>query len=161
MEKELNLLYQEIAERINQMIPERWSDFYFYAQISKTGGGIYFYYKSEQHGDYIYNLDIPNLFKIDSSNFKKNEYELYKTSKKIQEVFKNNHQELWYSFTMSLESTGKFKIHYDYTNWLETDYSFNNQMVIWKYKYLNEKPQNEELQKVINKYLVEYPNNPI
>lgn len=135
--------------------------FYFYTQISKTGGGIYFYYKSEQHGDYIYNLDIPNLFKIDSSNFKKNEYELYKTSKKIQEVFKNNHQELWYSFTMSLEGTGKFKIDYDYTNWLETDYSFNDQMVIWKYKYLNEKPQNEELQKVINKYLVEYPNNPI
>ncbi|EUJ47059.1 immunity protein YezG family protein [Listeria fleischmannii] len=30
MEKELNLLYQEIAERINQMIPERWSDFLFF-----------------------------------------------------------------------------------------------------------------------------------
>lgn len=62
---------------------------------------------------------------------------------------------------MSLEKTGKFKLHYDYTNWLKTGYSFSDQMIIWKYKYLNEKPQDKELQKIINRYLIEYPDNPI
>lgn len=36
MEKELNKLYREIAETVNEMIPEEWEKFYFYAQISET-----------------------------------------------------------------------------------------------------------------------------
>lgn len=34
MEKEMNKLYREIAETVNEMIPEEWKRFYFYAQIS-------------------------------------------------------------------------------------------------------------------------------
>lgn len=86
---------------------------------------------------------------------------LFDLCKKLRLFFKDNGQELWYSFTMSLENTGKFKMHYDYTNWFETDYSFSDQMIIWKYKYLNEKPQDKKLQKIIDRYLVEYPDKPI
>lgn len=46
METELNNLYKEIAETINEMIPEQWEKFWFYAQVSETGGGTYFYYNT-------------------------------------------------------------------------------------------------------------------
>lgn len=62
---------------------------------------------------------------------------------------------------MSLQKNGKFKMHFDYTNWFDTEYSFSDQMIIWKYKYLDEKPQDMKLQQVIEKYLAEYPSNPI
>lgn len=39
----MNKLYREIAETVNEMIPEEWEKFYFYAQISETGGGTYFF----------------------------------------------------------------------------------------------------------------------
>lgn len=35
MESQLQELYQEIAETVNNMIPEEWGEFYFYAQIDE------------------------------------------------------------------------------------------------------------------------------
>ncbi|HDR7619421.1 TPA: DUF600 family protein, partial [Bacillus mycoides] len=49
MEKEMNKLYREIAETVNEMIPEEWEKFYFYAQISETGGGTYFFYNTPEN----------------------------------------------------------------------------------------------------------------
>ncbi|MBE5099389.1 DUF600 family protein [Bacillus aryabhattai] len=70
----------------------------------------------------------------------------------------SNHQELWYSFTMFLDSNGKFNLHYDYTNWFDTKYSFSDQMMIWKRKYLGEEPRDKAL---VAKYDSEFPNDPI
>jgi pantothenate kinase len=42
----MNKLYKEIAEIVNEMIPEEWRKFCFYAQISETGGGTYFFYNT-------------------------------------------------------------------------------------------------------------------
>ncbi|MBC1725040.1 antitoxin YezG family protein [Listeria seeligeri] len=161
MEKKLNNLYRKIAETVNQMIPEEWDNFYFYAQVSDTGGGTYFYYKPKSYNKYIYSLEIPRLYKVNEKEFKALKRGLFPFAEEMREVFKENNQELWYSFTMYLESTGKLKIHFDYTNWFETEYGFSDQMIIWKYKYLNEKPKDEKLQKIIDSYLVNYPDNPI
>ena len=43
MGKGMNRLYREIAKTVNEMIPEDWNKFYFYAQISENGGGTYFF----------------------------------------------------------------------------------------------------------------------
>ncbi|EUJ32211.1 antitoxin YezG family protein [Listeria cornellensis] len=159
--KKLNALYQQIAETVNQMIPEEWENFHFYAQVSDTGGGTYFYYKSNEYNEYVYSLDIPKLYKLDEKKFKELKRSLLPTSEEIRNVFKENDQEPWDSFTMSLQKSGKFKMHFDYTNWFDTEYSFSDQMIIWKYKYLNEKPQDQKLQQFVEKHLLEYPENPI
>ncbi|WP_430539445.1 immunity protein YezG family protein [Listeria rocourtiae] len=52
------------------MIPEDWEDFHFYAQVSDTGGGAYFYYNSIDYNEYLYILDIPKLYKLDEKKFK-------------------------------------------------------------------------------------------
>ncbi|PGB95511.1 antitoxin YezG family protein [Bacillus toyonensis] len=161
MEKEMNRLYREIAETVNEMIPEDWNKFYFYAQISENGGGTYFFYNTLENKQYKYSVEIPFKYQIDEDEFERKEDILYKLSKELRNVFKDNQQELWYSFTIYLESSGKFKLHYNYTNWFDTEYSFSDQMIIWKNKYLGEVPNDVEYKALIDKYHSEFPNNPI
>ncbi|KZE50996.1 antitoxin YezG family protein [Rossellomorea marisflavi] len=161
MEKEMNRLYREIAETVNEMIPEDWNKFYFYAQISENGGGTYFFYNTLGNKQYKYSVEVPFKYEIDEDEFERKEDVLYKLSKELRKVFKDNEQELWYSFTMSLESNGKLKLHYDYTNWFDTDYGFGDQMMIWKNKYLGEVPSDGEYKALIDKYHSEFPNDPI
>lgn len=162
MEQEMNRIYHEIAEIVNEMIPEKWESFYCYAQVSETGGGTYFFYNTPyKKEEFIYSLDISSYFNIDKNEFNILKRKLFSLSEKLREVFIYHGQELWHSFTLSLEQSGKFKIHYDYTNWFETDYGFNEQMVIWEYKYLGIIPIDEKQKKLIERYLEEYPNNPI
>ncbi len=162
MEKEMNEKYREIAETVNEMIPEEWEKFYFYGQVSETGGGTYFFYNTpENEENYIYSLEIPYKFDFDEDQFEEKDDALYKLSKELRDIFKNNQQEPWYSFTMSLESNGKFNMHYDYTNWFNTDYSFSDQLIIWKHKYLGEVPNDENFKALIDKYYSEFPENPI
>ena len=162
LEKQLQNIYQEIADTVNQMIPEEWGKVYFYAQISETGGGIYFYYNTPENlNDFKYSLEIPFNFYVNEGAFEQMEDDLFELCEKMREIFKKHDQELWYSFTMSVERNGEFKIHYDYTDWFKTDYLFDAQKIIWKYKYLGIKPAHPNDQKVIEKYLDEYPDNPI
>ncbi len=162
LEIKLNRLYREIAETVHAMIPEEWEKFYFYAQISEAGGGTYFFYNNFRNKqNYKYSVEIPFKYEVNEEEFERKEDSLYKLSKELRDVFKDNQQELWYSFTMSLEHSGEFNMHFDYTNWLETEYSFSDQMIIWKRKYLGEVPINENDKALINKYDSEFPNNPI
>ena len=162
MEKELRNIYQEIADTINQMIPEEWLEFYFYAQISDTGGSTYFYYNTPKNpNEFQYSLEIPFNFSVDRDTFTEMKRDLFDLSEKMREIFKNHGQELWYSFTMGLERSGKFNVHYDYTDWFKTNYDFEDLFDIWKYKYLGIKPDHPNDQKVIERYLEEYPDNPI
>lgn len=158
----MNKLYREIAETVNEMIPEEWDKFYFYSQISETGGGTYFFYNTPENKEFFnYSVEIPFNYSIDKEEFKKNKRKLFELCDELRNIFKNNQQELWYSFTMSLENSGKFKMHYDYTNWFDTEYSFSDQMIIWKNKYLDEVPNDENYKALIEKYHNEFPDNPI
>jgi len=161
LEKEMNKLYREIAETVNEMIPEKWEKFFFNAQISETGGGTYFFYNTPGNRQCFYSVKIPFNYAIDKEEFKRNKRKLFELSDKLRNVFQDNQQELWYSFTMILNSNGDFKIHYDYTNWFDTEYSFSDQMIIWKNKYLGEVPNDENYKALIDKYHSEFPNNPI
>ncbi len=83
MENELNALYRSIAETVNEMIPEPWEKFLFYAQVSETGGGTYFFYNSQNEpNNFKYSLEIPFEFDIDENEFDQYEMELFKLSEK-------------------------------------------------------------------------------
>lgn len=71
MENEMKQLYKEIAETVNKTIPEEWGKFYFYAQISETGGGTYFFYNTlDNESNYKYSLEIPYEYDIDKEFYK-------------------------------------------------------------------------------------------
>ena len=126
------------------MIPVQWERFCFYAQISEDGGGTYFFYQLASNPNlYEYSLEIPFKYQIDEKKFKLDKRKLFSLAEEMREEFKSESQELWYSFTLTLERTGKLNVHYDYTNWFETEYSFSDQMIIWKNKYLGEVPKDK------------------
>lgn len=162
MEKELQSIYQNIAEKVNEMIPEEWEKFYFYAQVSDTGGGTYFFYNTpKEEKVFNYSWEIPYNFEVNQKDFKEKRRCLYDLGKEMRGVFKNHNQDLWYSFTISLERNGKFTVHFDYTDWFNTDYSFNDQLDIWEFKYLGKEPTDPKKKQLIEKYLEEFPDNPI
>ncbi|MCC5803895.1 antitoxin YezG family protein [Rossellomorea vietnamensis] len=161
MESRLNDLYRKIAETVNEMIPEQWEKFYFYAQISKDGGGTYFFYQPSINPDLnVYSLEIPFQYEVNEKEFQVNKRKLFSLSEEMREVFRSEEQELWYSFTLELERTGKLNVHFDYTNWFDTQYSFSDQMIIWRNKYLGEVPSQND-RELIEKYHNEFPNDPI
>lgn len=162
MEIQVQNIYRKIAETINNMIPEEWYEFYFYAQVSDNGGGTYFFYNTiDEMKIFKYSLKIPYNFEVNRDKFKDYKKSLYELSEELRNSFKDNDQEPWYSFTLYLNREGKFKVSYDYTDWFKTSYSFSDQLVIWKHKYLNEFPEDPTLQQLITKYNEEYPHNPI
>lgn len=162
MENEMNLIYRRIAETVNEMIPEEWQTFYYYAQISDTGGGTYFFYNTpEDDQNFKYSLEIPFKYAINKEQYKINSRVLFELSDTLRRIFIDHDQEPWYSFTLSLNRNGKFKMHYDYTNWFDTNYSFDDQLLIWEYKYLGNVPGDQGSRELINRYLQEFPDNPI
>lgn len=162
MENRLNDLYRQIAETVNEMIPENWVKFHFYAQVTEDGGGAFFFYLPAANPErYEYSVEIPYKYEVDEKAFKTYKRRMFSLAEEMREVFLHNDHEPWYSFTMSLERTGKLRVHFDYTDWFNTDYSYSDQVVIWKHKYLSEMPEDSRLRTLIEKYLEEYPDNPI
>lgn len=136
-------------------------DLFLRSNIRNGRRNLLFYNTLENEKNYKYSLEIPYEYDIDKEFYKMKDRALFELSNRLRNVFKDNQQELWYSFTLSVNSDGKLKVHYDYTNWFDTDYSFDDQLVIWEYKYLGTEPDDSESKTLINKYLNEYPNNPI
>lgn len=122
---------------------------------------LFFYNTPENRQCFNYSVKIPYKFAIEKDEYKNNKRKLFELCDELRNVFNDNQQQLWYSFTMSLENSGEFKIHFDYTSWLDTEYSFSDQMIIWKNKYLGEVPSDKNNKILIEKYFSEYPDNPI
>ncbi|EIT83672.1 hypothetical protein A374_19170 [Fictibacillus macauensis ZFHKF-1] len=161
-EQEMNTMYQEIAEKVHEIIPVEWERFYFYDNITDDGADIYFFFNTIENPDiYIYSVDLRTKKMVPLNKYKVNYIELYFLSEKLRDIFKKHKQELWYSFTMIVERSGKFKLHYDYTNWDATDYDPSARLMLWEYKYLGAAPTDEDDKEIVEQYLKEYPHNPI
>ncbi|EIT83670.1 cytoplasmic protein [Fictibacillus macauensis ZFHKF-1] len=161
-EQEMNAMYQVIAEKVHEIIPVEWERFYFYGNITDDGGANYFFFNTvENPNNYIYSVDLLTKNMVPLNEYNDNDMQLYFLSKKLKDVFKKHKQELWYSFTMSVERSGKFKLHYDYTNWDVTEYDPSARLMLWEYKYLEVVPTDEDDKEVLDQYIQEYPHNPI
>ncbi len=58
-EEKLNKMYQEIANKINEMIPAEWEQVYTKAYIDDEGGEVLFYYTKPGDNDLHYYTNIP------------------------------------------------------------------------------------------------------
>ena len=143
-ELELNKIYQNIAQKINDTIPVEWDIFYFNAEIHNQEGGVLFFFNTPDRLDeYIYSHDIPDVFNVTEKEYDKKYDELFHLSIELQEIFIKNNQEPWYSFDMIVTSEGKVKIHYGYTKWYQSTFGPSDRVNYFEYKYLGKKPSNE------------------
>lgn len=158
MEEQMNALYREIAETINELIPEDWEEFYFNGEVENGEGGVFFFYKPTNKKYYVYCRDILKKNNINSQIYKDLMRGLLETTNSLKNVFLDNGQDPWFSITIKLTSEGKLKIEYDYTKWKESSFGPSDRLEYWESKYLNNIPQDEGDRIKIDK-MKEFENN--
>ncbi|WP_458121846.1 antitoxin YezG family protein [Paenibacillus sp. Z6-24] len=147
-------IYQKLASAINDIIPTDWEKVYFYGEVLEDSSGVYFYFNTvEDPQTYIYVHEIPELYNIDEEEADDEVVALHAICKELKEAFRENKQELWTNFTMTLDNTGHFKVDYDYTDLLNIEIPDYKRKAIWKYDYLGMTPTHPGILAFLNKYL--------
>ena len=151
MEEKISSIYQKIANTLNEAIPEEWDKVIMYAELAEDASEVFFSYYPAGSNESVYSLDIPDLFDISEDECDKLSDRLTNELYELWYEFKNNEKELWTNLTFILESTGEFKIDYDYTDLSEA--SPRKQHIIWDYKYLGIIPKAEKDKQIIDEYI--------
>jgi uncharacterized protein (TIGR01741 family) len=137
-EIELNKLYEQIAQHVSDMIPVEWNEFYFNGEVKDEEGGVFFFFTPvDINADAVYSHDIPDLYQINENAYDEELNKLFELTVKLQQVFIENDQEPWFSVTLLVNDTGKLKVHFDYTNWHESEFGPTARIEYFEYKYLN------------------------
>ncbi|GAB6255102.1 MULTISPECIES: immunity protein YezG family protein [Peribacillus] len=150
-ESKLNEYYQKIAQTVNEMIPEGWSKVILYGEVNEGTGTAFFFYQSNINDKLIYSHDIPELHSISRIEYRDTWRRLIKVLKELSDEFKDNNQEQWTNLTFTLESTGKFKVDYDYEDLSDAD--DHERRVIWEYTRLGLLPETEYDKSILEEYL--------
>ena len=148
---EMEKLYNKIANTLNETIPEEWDKIFMYGEILEDVGEAFFNYYPKGSNESVYSHDIPHLFEISEEEYNKLWLQLLDNLEELHNFFKESGQEVWTNLTLILESTGKFKIDYDYTDLSNADDVERH--MIWDYKYLGVEPEDEDDKKVLKEYL--------
>ncbi|MFM9276542.1 antitoxin YezG family protein [Paenibacillus jiagnxiensis] len=150
-DEKLGIIYHEMAEVVVDTIPEKWSTVYLYGEIVEGSQTAYFYYYPEGNDKPVYSHDIPEIFTISEREYSEKWHQLIDITQELWTEFKDNDQEPWTNFTLTLDSTGKFKIDYNYDDL--SNANSHERKTIWKYKYLSVMPQSNSGKKHLEKYL--------
>ncbi|WP_419893141.1 immunity protein YezG family protein [Oceanobacillus kimchii] len=131
--KNMEEIYQEVADILVNMVPEEWNRILLYAEIREGYRKVFFYYYTNNNP--IYSLDIPDLFQIDEDSFESLEDDLYNCFSALWNEFKSQDvQEPWTSLTFILDNSGKMNIDYGYEDISEL--SPVEKQDDWEEKYL-------------------------
>lgn len=161
--KKIKEIYEVIQKMIFYMIPEKWDKLYLYSSVidkpdgNKTGE-LYFYYipKGIIKKKPINVYEIPNKFNVDENEYLKLVKALYENIQKLREQFRKSERgTIWSNVTIIIENY-KFKVEYNYEDLLQSDFNSYERHIIWRYKYLNVKPEqmNKKDKEIINRYLL-------
>lgn len=112
--KRMEDLYQNVANTIDNMIPEDWDRVLLYAEVRVGFSQVFFYYYPIGSQKPIYSLDILDIFNLDKRKHKELKHNLYEYFEELWKEFMVQEQEQWTSLTYLLDSTGRMKINYGY-----------------------------------------------
>lgn len=160
--KKIKEIYEVIQKMIFYMIPEKWDKLFLYSSVidkqdgTKTGE-LYFYYipKGIIKKKPVNVYEIPNKFNVDEAEYIKLVKALYEKIRQLREEFRKSEiGSLWSNITIIIENY-KFKVEYNYEDLLHTNFNSYERHIIWRYKYLNIKPEqmNKKDREIVNRYL--------
>ncbi|MFH0348173.1 antitoxin YezG family protein [Bacillus vallismortis] len=151
--KKMEVLYQKIAEQINDMIPSEWSKVVLYAEILDGSREVYFFFQIPENDEYMYSHDIPEQFQVSKKIYTELLLHLQELFKQLHNEFKENNPEVWTNLTLNLESNGTFSIDYDYEDVIESILDEYQRQMIWEYNNLGIFPEDEEDKEFVKDYL--------
>lgn len=141
---EEKILYTEIQKKLFYIIPEKWESIYLYASIidvpnQKPVGEMFFYYlpRGIIKRKFVNSYEIPSMFNIDEEQYSKLITDVYNQIKQLRECYIKNNKRVWSNVTISIENM-RFKIEFDYSNILDSEYNSYERHLIWRYVYLKE-----------------------
>lgn len=158
-ELELNKLYKDIAQQVNEMIPTEWENFYFNGEVKEGEGGLFFFFTPKGEKEHVFSHHIPKLYSVDKRGYNKELHKLFQLTVELQKVFTDNDQEAWFSVTLLLNDTGKLNVHFDYTNWHESEYGPSARIEYFEYKFVSK--NKKELDLDLIKRMKEFEKNSI
>ncbi|PTE69334.1 TIGR01741 family protein [Staphylococcus devriesei] len=121
-EEKLNKMYQEIANKINEMIPAEWEQVYTMAYIDEEGTEAFFYYTLPGSDGLHYYTDIPKDYNVSEEIFDELSDELYDLFERLRGSFKENNQEPWTSCEFDFNNEGKLNVSFDYIDWKNSEF---------------------------------------
>lgn len=133
MEAKLQLIYQSIASKVNELIIDDWEMIYFFGEVFNTRHFYYFYYK-DLSGN-VRSID----FLIDNKGLDENLWinesvKICNDLKLLQNTFSEFNQKLWNTFCFELSANGDIQINFEY-NLREPEMS-SFYKIRWEYKTL-------------------------
>ncbi|MED0901791.1 MULTISPECIES: antitoxin YezG family protein [Bacillus] len=151
--KEMEIIYQEIGTRVDEIIPGDWEKIYLYAEVLNDSTEVFFYFSIPTKEEFIYSNDIPKVYNVDRKIYKELLFELFDKFEELREEFRKNEQELWTNLTLTIDNSGKFKIEYNSEDILSSEIGSMDRQIIWMYKNLGILPDNEVDKKFLDNYL--------
>jgi len=156
MEKQLEQLYNKIAEHLDSMIPVKWDKIYLLGEVEKgqlsISSTFYFIESTTKH--IVSWDDIPEKYDVSEQICGELQKKLTEMIFELNNCFKNNGQKLWEQMNFSLDNSGKFNIdfHYDVMN--ESDGGQLAREIIWAYNTFGYIPKDGTYSsRLLNKYL--------
>ena len=155
-------LYSKIRQCLFYMIPEKWESIYLYATVIQRENGeetgeMFFYYfpKSIIKKNPINVYQIPHKFNLNEDEYVRLTNELYELIKKLRHQCQKYDKVNWSNITISIENV-EFLAEYNCDDLMSSNYSNEDRMAIWQYKYLSypiekfSKIQREKIQDYMN-----------
>ncbi|MGL4383363.1 MAG: immunity protein YezG family protein [Bacilli bacterium] len=160
MENKLKELYQELAEKLDSMIPVEWDQLYYLGEVSKGYNkriSSVFYYTEADNKNYIRSHSIPEEYNVSRDLYLEFLRELNEILSRINAFFVENDMDEWVQLLLNLKSSGKSKFEFIYETIAGRD-SFDNvkREVVWAYDTFGYRPEKGTYQDMM---LEEYLNS--
>ncbi len=153
-EEKLSEMYNEIANEICGMIPVEWEKVYTIAYVDDEGGEVVFNYTKPGSDELNYYTNISRDYNVSEEIFDDLWMELYRSFKKLRNIFKEEGHEPWTSCEFDFTNEGKLKVSFDYIDWKNTEFDQLSLENYYMYKKFGVIPEMEEI-KEIEQYIKE------
>ncbi|MBD6779954.1 TIGR01741 family protein [Staphylococcus aureus] len=156
--EKLSEMYNKIANEINEMIPVEWEKVYVIAYVDDGGGQVIFYYTKPRNDELYYYSSIVEDYNVLEEIFDDLWMELYRSFKKLRNIFKEESLEPWTSCEFDFTRDGKLNVVFDYVDWMNSEFGPIAKENYYMYKKFGVLPETEyEINKVkeIDQYVKE------
>lgn len=162
--KQITMIYERVQKKLYYMIPEKWDALYLYSSVldepdneGKTGE-LFFYYipKGILKKRPVNVYEIPMRFNIDEKEYLSLVEMVYQDIKELRKEFKKTEKKrVWSNVTITIKNA-KFKVEYDYSDLIKSEFTSYERHVIWRYEILGIGPKqvSKKDREILNRHFV-------
>ncbi|MEB5760257.1 TIGR01741 family protein [Staphylococcus haemolyticus] len=142
-EEQISKLYNEIANDVSDMIPDKWENIYLKAYVNDESSEVFFFYTKNNENELYYSGNIPKLYNVSPAIYKDLLIEVHEKFIKLRDVFKKENQEAWTSCEFNFTNEGKLNVSFGYLDWKKSDFGQVARFNYYRYKKFGILPEFE------------------